>query len=278
MLERESFEKGFPHISFGRKKVEQGRVRQKQRWRLRTRTTQIGGGDKRYLQGGRVHSRTRPSTTSFGQSFWLISSPLTTTPLSRVRPDPRRPRRRQGPTFCTHPNHWCSPIPAPQGAPPGHTSPRRNIARHAAHIAGQNRAVQQVQATRGQRTVSLPSSATHLKNMVNCLGRFSAEPASLAPSGTNPLQSPPSSWPPRNTSPARSLVTPTMTMTPTMTSPPPMNRMTELEYFSSLWEAYRVSVFILFMFPPASYVEERACHSQPLFATRTRVLKSASLK
>ena len=47
--------------------------------------------------------------------------------------------------------------------------------------------------------------------------------------------------------------------------------------FLSLWEAYRVSVFFsLFMFPPASYVE--GLSSQPLFAFRTRVLKSASLK
>jgi hypothetical protein len=89
-------------------------------------------------------------------------------------------------------------------------------------------------------TNSPPASATPLKNMVTSLGRSSAEQASLALSGTSPLQSPPSSWPPRNTSSDRSLVTPTMTMTLTMTS--------------------------------------RACHSQPLFATRTRVLKSASLK
>jgi hypothetical protein len=79
-------------------------------------------------------------------------------------------------------------------------------------------------------TNSQPSSATPLKNMVNSLGRFSAEPASLTPSGTSPLQSPPSSWPSRNTSPDRSPVTPTKTMTPTMTLPPPMNRMIEPEY------------------------------------------------
>jgi hypothetical protein len=55
--------------------------------------------------------------------------------------------------------------------------------------------------------------ATPLKNMVNSLGRFSAEPASLVPSGTSLIRSPPSSWPPRNTSPARSPATLTMTMT-----------------------------------------------------------------
>ena len=76
-----------------------------------------------------------------------------------------------------------------------------------------------------------PSSATSLKNMVNSLGKSSAEPASLAPSGTSPLQSPPSSWPPRNTSPARSLVTLTMPMTPTMPLQQPMNRMIELSIF-----------------------------------------------
>ena len=49
-------------------------------------------------------------------------------------------------------------------------------------------------------TTSPSSYATPLNNMVNSLGRFSAEPASLAPSGTSLLQSPPCSWPPRNTS------------------------------------------------------------------------------
>jgi hypothetical protein len=73
-------------------------------------------------------------------------------------------------------------------------------------------------------TTPPPSFATSLKNMVNSLGRFSAEPASLAPSGTSPLQSPPSSWPLRNNSPARSPVTLTMTMTPTATLLPPMNQ------------------------------------------------------
>jgi hypothetical protein len=57
------------------------------------------------------------------------------------------------------------------------------------------------------------SSVTPLKNMVNSLGRFSSEQASLALSGTSLLQSLPSSWPPRNTSPARSPETLTMTMT-----------------------------------------------------------------
>jgi hypothetical protein len=63
--------------------------------------------------------------------------------------------------------------------------------------------------------------------MVNSLGRFSAEPVSLTPSGTSLLQSPPSDddvfylflqkqkivWPPRNTSSDRSPTTLTMTMT-----------------------------------------------------------------
>jgi len=71
-------------------------------------------------------------------------------------------------------------------------------------------------------TNSPPSSATPSKNTVSSLGRSSAAPASLAPSRTSPLQLPPPSWPPRNTSPARSPVTPTMTMTPTMTLPSPM--------------------------------------------------------
>jgi hypothetical protein len=62
-------------------------------------------------------------------------------------------------------------------------------------------------------TNSPPSSTTPLKNMVNSLGRSSAEPASLTPSGTSPIQSHPSSWPPRNTFPARSPVTLTMMMT-----------------------------------------------------------------
>jgi len=159
-----------------------------------------------------------------------------------------------------------------QGATPGSTSPRRHPARYAAHIAGQNRAVQQVQATRGQRTVSLPSSATHLKNMVNCLGRFSAEPASLAPSGTS--LPPPSSWPPRNTSP-RSPVTLTMTKTLTMTLPPPMTRMIAPGYFFSLWEAYK-GMFFFSMFPQASYVEGTSLATS-LSLPGTRVLKSASL-
>ena len=104
-------------------------------------------------------------------------------------------------------------------------------------------------------TNSPSSSATPLKNMATSLGRSSAEQASLAMSGTSPLQSQPSSWPPRKPSPDRSPVTQTMTMTLTMTSPLPMNRMTELKYFWFLWEAYRVSVFFLFMFPPTSHVE-----------------------
>ena len=44
VLEREAkLREGLP-IPFGRTQVEQGRVRQKQRRRLRTRTTKIGGG------------------------------------------------------------------------------------------------------------------------------------------------------------------------------------------------------------------------------------------
>jgi hypothetical protein len=101
-------------------------------------------------------------------------------------------------------------------------------------------------------TTSPPSSATPLKNIVNSLGRFSAEPASLAPSGTSPLQSPLSSWPPRNTSPVRSPLTQTMTMTPTMTLTLPMNRMIEPEdhfvfvgrvrglFFLSLYVSYGI--------------------------------------
>ena len=44
----------------------------------------------------------------------------------------------------------------------------------------------------------------------------------------------PSSWPPRNTSPYRSPVTPTMTMTPTMTLLPPMNYVEGLSLTTSL--------------------------------------------
>ena len=126
-------------------------------------------------------------------------------------------------------------------------------------------------------TNSPPSSATPLKNMVTSLGRSSAEQASLALNGTSLLQSLPSSWPPRNTSLDRSPVTPTMTMTPTMTLPPPMNRMTDLEYFC-FFCGKRTGYLFLFSLCFLRLPTWRACHSQPLFATRTRVLKSASLK
>ena len=97
--------------------------------------------------------------------------------------------------------------------------------------------------------------ATPLKNMVNSLGRFSAEPASLAPSGTSLLRSPPSSWPPRNTSPARSPATLTMTMTDYDAAAAYMNWMTGPEYPSCLWGAYRViqnlvSLFLFFSSSP----------------------------
>ncbi len=103
--------------------------------------------------------------------------------------------------------------------------------------------------THKEVTNSPPSSATPLKSMVTSLGRSSAEPASLALSGTSPLQSLPSSWPPRNTSPARSPVTPTMT--PTMTLPQPMNQIIELSIFRLLGKRTGYLSLFLFMFPPA---------------------------
>jgi hypothetical protein len=78
------------------------------------------------------------STTYFGPSFWLPSNLPTTVPLAYcVRPDPRRPGRRQGPHLCAHPNRLGQPISAHQGATLGSTSPRRHPARYAANIAGQ---------------------------------------------------------------------------------------------------------------------------------------------
>jgi len=61
----------------------------------------------------------------------------------------------------------------------------------------------------------------------------------------NELPSLPSSWPPRNTSPARSPVTPTMPMTPTMTLPQPMNRMIELSIFRLLGKGPGYLFFVL---------------------------------
>jgi hypothetical protein len=87
----------------------------------------------------------------------------------------------------------------------------------------------------------------------------------------------PSSWPPRNTSPARSPVTQTMTMTPTMTLPMPMNRMIEPEDLFDFVGSVQGLFFFLFMFPLASgekpkpivfsskLVDLQACmHSHPL--------------
>jgi hypothetical protein len=126
-------------------------------------------------------------------------------------------------------------------------------------------------------TNSPPSFATPLKNMVNNLGRFSAEPASLTPSGTSPLQSPTSSWPPRNTSPARSPVTLTMPMTPTMTLPPPMNRMIDPEIFLSLWEAYRVSFFFS-LYVSSGFIRGGHVTHNLSSLLGAHVLKSASLR
>jgi len=53
----------------------------------------------------------------------------------------------------------------------------------------------------------MPSSAIPLKSMVTSLGRSPTEQDSLELSGTSQLPSLPSSWPPRNTSPAWSPVT-----------------------------------------------------------------------
>jgi hypothetical protein len=99
-------------------------------------------------------------------------------------------------------------------------------------------------------TSSQSSSATPLKSMMNTLGRFSAGPASLAPSGTSPLQSQSSSWPTRNTSSARSTVTQTMTMTPTMTLLPPMNRTIEPEYLFVFVGRVQGILILLLSVPP----------------------------
>jgi hypothetical protein len=71
--------------------------------------------------------------------------------------------------------------------------------------------------------------------------------------GTSPLQSQPSSWPPRNTSPARSPVTLTMTMTQTMPMLPPMNRMIEPESLF-VFEGSVQGIFLLLLSVPRGFL------------------------
>jgi hypothetical protein len=79
-----------------------------------------------------------------------------------------------------------------------------------------------------------------------------------------------------NSGPAQFAVTVMPMPNPTLMTMPqalPLHLMIVTEFLLPLWGAYRV-YFSLYMLPPVSYV---ARHSQPLFATRTSVLKSASL-
>jgi hypothetical protein len=97
------------------------------------------------------------------------------------------------------------------------------------------------------------------------------------PTGTPLHLSQHSSWPPPNSGPARFALTLMPMPIPTpMTMPQElMHQMIVTEFLLPLWGAYRVCFFSLcFLW----FHTWRACHSQPLFATRTRVLKSASLR
>jgi hypothetical protein len=182
--------------------------------------------------GWRMHCGVEVTESSTNKqhhlSFGPPSNPPTKATPRRVRPDLRRPGRRQGHHLRGHQNHLCSPVrrTKKRHPDPPHRAdtPRLRRAPRRPNLSSTTSTSAKV------ATNSLSSSATSLSNMVNSPGRFYAELASLALSGTSLLPSPPSLWSPRNTSPARSPLTLTMTMTPTMTLPPPMNRMIEPEY------------------------------------------------
>ena len=124
--------------------------------------------------------------------------------------------------------------------------------------------------------LSFICSCRNKNKMVNTLERSSAEPVSLAPSGKSPLQSPPSSWPPRNTFPARSPVTPTMTMTQTtMLLSPTMMMIEPEDCFWLCGKRTGYLFFSLFMFPPASYVEGTSLATSFCYQDSCLICKSA---
>jgi hypothetical protein len=118
------------------------------------------------------------------------------------------------------------------------------------------------------------SSATPLTNMVSSLRRFSKGLDSQAQTGTTLHLSTHSSWHPPKSGLAQFTVTVMpMPMPMLMTMPQAlMHPLIVTEFLLPLWGAYRFffSLYVSFI--------RGACHSQPLFATRTRVLKPASLR
>jgi hypothetical protein len=92
-----------------------------------------------------------------------------------------------------------------------------------------------------------------------CRRKFFAAQASPALTGTSLPPSKPSSQPPKNTSPVRSLVTVTLILMPMpmlMTMPPlPLTLMIVTEFSFAFVGSVQGLFFSLFMFPPASYVE-----------------------